>query len=145
MKIFCVCHWLQLLWSAATTPPCPLCILRVLGTRRTRYLQMSFLHLCPPGSLTYFGRIFYVGPSGLSRCTLETSRCWSVDSDAPLFAQTSNNEVSNQLNLCNINKRPLGQRISVHGLLAHNSIGKKYSWYTVLCYSTVASAAFRWH
>jgi len=48
---------LQLLWTAATPPPRPLCIAEVLRTKKIRFPQSSFLHLCPSGPPTLFGRI----------------------------------------------------------------------------------------
>ena len=47
----------QLLRTATTQPPCPLCLPGVLGTKTTNCLRRSFLHLCPPLPSTVFGWI----------------------------------------------------------------------------------------
>lgn len=47
----------QLLRTATTQPPCPLCLPGVLGTKTTSCLRWSFLHLCPPLPSTVFGWI----------------------------------------------------------------------------------------
>ena len=58
-KVVTFCHYLsrflrhnraadelQLIWTTATPPPCPMWIPGVLGTRTVRCLQKSFLHFC---------------------------------------------------------------------------------------------------
>ena len=141
---------LQLLGTVVTLPPRPLCVLGALGTRLTRCLQRSFLHFCPQGPSTLFGRTL--------SCTFvkallvfPNANCWPTGGDWSKFLHPFSRERpslngTSELKLCKTQWVTVDPtNLCPSCTCAHLCAGRKYSWFTVGCYNAVGAGAFCYH
>jgi len=122
----------------------PLCTLGAIGARTIRNLQRYFIffHYGLP-LLSYALLVLHVwlGSGGFSRCKLQTSRWWSVDSSLPPLARTSITERNKSAEPMAVEPKDLCTRCT----RAHICCGRTFPWCTVHCYTTVAAGAFSDH
>jgi len=142
---------LQLLPTATTPLSHPLCISLFLGTRAMRCLQKVFLTSLSARASHFIRQDVLVlhiciGPGGFYRCKLQTTRWWWSTVLHPFWHRRPTLSGTSQHKLCRSQWMTVDpNNLCTRCTCTHLSLGRKCSWCTVRCYSTVTVGVFRHH